>query len=246
MNVKTGFVFLCLFLCLSVFSGASGQSQVGVKVGDTFTYRCTLLGTHNTSLSWDLWVPDRNGSRWEVTVTNIEGTRVTFQLQILLANSTEELFPSQWVDVYSGGSNGPNYMFFVAPNLSTGTQVYPGGANYFVNDTLTKDYASGARITNHVNFASPLDYRDSYNDKATGVLVEFKATYLDLFGSVNLKLVNSSLWIVSTSPTTSPTTSVQTSPPIPEFPSAAILLISTAVGLGVVALHRTQKPRKLC
>ena len=271
MNKNIGFALLFLLFSLSLAGAAFAQAPVvGVSPGDTFTYNCTLTGSHNGSLTWDPWMPERNQSTWKLTVTDVNSTKVTFQLQILLANGTEELFPSQFVDIFSGGANGLNYMFFVGSNLNVGGQVYPGGSAYTVNDTVTRTYVSGQRQTNHVNFASVLDVRDVYIDKTAGVLVEVNATTLDLAGTFTLKLVNSSLWTVSTlptatplltstpaiSPTTTPTTTTsptttatttptttaaQPSPTIPEFSSIAVLSIIALAGLCAVAIFKTKK-----
>lgn len=223
MNRRIKYVFLCLFFCLSFAGAAIAQIQVGVSVGDTLAYNCTMLGTHNESMTWEPWMLERNQSRWEITVTEIASSRVTFELHIFLANGTEENFPSLYVDLYSGGSNGPNYMFVIAANLNVNEEVYAGGTNFIVNETIMRNYAGGQRATNHINFVSALDYRDAYNDKTTGALVEFTATYLDLAGTFNLKLISSSLWNV------------------PEFPSAAILSIIALAGLCFTALLKRTK-----
>ena len=263
MNKSVGFLLLCLFFCLLVPEVAFGQSQsVGVSVGDKFTYVCTLTGTHNESLSWDPWMPENNQSTWQIIITDINATKITYQLQIFLANGTDETFPSQFLDVYSGGSNGLNYVFFVAANLNVNDMVYPGGPTYFVNDSVTRDYASGLRSINHISFNTALDFRNAYCDKLTGVMVEFTATYLDLTGTFSLNLIYSSIWTVSTSPTptltgtitpansitATPTSSVtpitttsQPSPTIPEFPSLAILSAIALMGLCTIAYLKTKK-----
>ncbi len=249
MNRRIGFALLCVFLWVPAAGIVFAQSpSVGVTEGDKATYNCILQGSHDQSLSWEPWMLERNQSTWEVTVTNVADTKVTYQLRILLANGTEETFPSQFVDLYSGGSNGPNYMIFVQANLNAGDSIYPGGTPYVVNDTTTRTYPSGQRTTNHVNFHSPLDYRDVYLDKTTGVMVELTYTYLDLAGTFNLKLIYSSIWVVSPSPTSTPTASSSPSASIspsltptasiPEFSSITTLSIIVLAGLIVIAILR--------
>ena len=228
MNKNIRHVFSCLLFCLFFVEVAFAQTQVGVSVGDMFTYDCLLLGTRDESSGWELWMPERNQSRWEVMVTQVAGTRVTFQLKILLANGTEENLPSQFVDLFSGGSNGPNYMFMVSSNLNVSDRVFVGGGvDYIVNETVARDYEGEERVTNRINFASAFDYRDAYNDKTTGALVELTATHRDLAGTFSLRLIDSSVWIV------------------PEFSPAAILCIMVLSGLCIVALLRRKNAKRL-
>ncbi len=106
--------FLCAFLFLLSFGVPFARPQtVGVSIGGKFTYSYVLAGTHDKSLTWDPWMLELNQSRWELTITNVNGTRITYQLKIFFSNGTEQDFPSLLMDVFSGGSNGPNYMFFI-------------------------------------------------------------------------------------------------------------------------------------
>jgi hypothetical protein len=218
-------LLLALSFSVSLAGMVNSQTPVaGVASGDKFSYRYTLTGTHNRSLSWDPWMPELNQSIWEITVTSVNGSRINYQLQINLENGTVETSPSLYIDLFSGGSNGVNYLFFVGSNLNVGSAAFPGGVDLVVNDSITSNYPSGSRLTNHISFTSLLDFRNALNDKVTGVLVEFTATYSDLAGTFKLSLTYSSLWTASPSPTptpsTTPTTTIIPTPKPTTNPSA--------------------------
>jgi hypothetical protein len=260
MNKTVGVGVLCLFLYLSFAGLAFAQVTVaGVSKADKFSYKCVLLGSHNQSSYWPDWVPERNQSSWYVTVVDINNSRISYDLEILLVNGTKESFLTQYLDLFSGGSNGQNYLFFVPANVNSGVRVYPGSDTYFVNDTVTRNYASGQRETNHVVFSSAAAQWNEYFDRQTGVMVELSETSVDGNGTFSLKLTDSSIWLVSitsASPSTSPSTSASISPStssspspsasasptnaspspsIPEFPLAAIsLLVMIAVLIAIV------------
>jgi len=277
MNKTVRVGILCLFLYLSFAGLAFAQVTVaGVSKADSFSYKCVLNGSHNPSSYWPDWLPERNQSSWDVTVVDVNDSRISYELQILLVNGTKESFLTQYLDLFSGGSNGQNYLFFVPSSLNLGARVYPGSDTYFVNNTVTRSYASEQRETNHVSFSSASALWNMYFDKKTGVMVELSQTSIDGVGTFSLKITNSSAWLVSNAPTspsaslsTSPTT-LQSTPPstspsmspststsaspsttnsspsplVPEFPSAAILVLAMSATLTAIVVLKRQTMNK--
>ena len=114
MNKTIWVGVLCLFLCLSFAGLAFAQvTVVGVSNADKFSYKCVLLGSHNLSSYWPDWAPERNQSSWDVTVVSVNNSRISYNLEINLTNGTQERFLTQYLDLFSGGSNGQNYCFLL-------------------------------------------------------------------------------------------------------------------------------------
>jgi hypothetical protein len=205
---KLSLALLFLVLSFSLIVGFSfAQTSAGVSAGDQFVYDCVLNGSHDKNDYWWVWVPEWNQSKWKITITNVLNSHVTFDLQIQLSNGTIQTFPSQYVDLSSGGSNEQNYMFFVFPNLNSSDPLYLSDNKYIINSTIYRTFASEQREINHINFSSTVAYWDVYLDKKTGALVELSESYLDLAGTFSLKLAETSLWVVSTQQSIQPTTS---------------------------------------
>jgi hypothetical protein len=249
---------------LSTACSCFAQTTVGVSVEDNFVYNCMLRGSHDKNDSWSVWVPEWNQSKWTVTITAIVDSRVTFNLQVLLSNGTIKYYPRQYIDLFSGGSNEHNYMFFVYPNLNASEPIYLSDSKYIINSTTSRTFASGQREINHINFSSTMDYWDVYADKKTGALVELSETYFDLAGTFSLKLTETSIWTVTTQPSIQPTasptvnptirpsttpiptsTNITPSPTIPEISAIifliAIMLISPVIVSILVAKNRYLK-----
>lgn len=130
---------------LSTVCSCFSQTTAGVSVEDNFIYNCILRGSHDKNESWSIWVPEWNQSKWAITITAVVDLRITFDLQILLSNGTIQYYPSQYIDLFSGGSNGQNYMFFVYPNLSASDPIYLSDSKYIINSTISRNFIRAER-----------------------------------------------------------------------------------------------------
>ena len=249
---------------LSIACSCFAQTTAGVSVDDNFVYDCILQGSHDRNDFWSVWVPEWNQSKWTITITAVVDSRITFNLQVLQSNGTFKYYPSQYIDLFSGGSKEQNYMFFVYPNLNASDPIYLSDSKYIINSTTSRTFASGQREINHINFSSTIDYWDVYLDKKTGALIELSETYLDSAGTFSLKLAETTLWSVTAQPTTQPTTlstntpahppsitptstaiNTTPSPTIPEFltlPLLVTIIIMTSIAALLFAQLRERNP----
>jgi len=109
------------------------------------------------------------------------------------------------------GTNSGGFWAVVAANLGKGDLLHPAGTNGItVNETIMREYPSGARETNHFtinyqgndeNFGFYTVEGDYYFDKATGMLVELydRSTFLGVNMQVAIlwKIKASNVWVVS-------------------------------------------------
>jgi len=130
-----------------------------------------------------------NLTEWyKVTVTDVSNASITLSTTWRFINGTE-LQGSNTVDVESGivYPTGSFWAIYAA-NLGAGDFVRPIGPDRStINQTATRQYASGSRDTNRISLE--IEYYDSNDptttwteymnihfDRATGLLVEFRDT----------------------------------------------------------------------
>ena len=206
------FTILILAVIIFTYSGMSTQTRVpGVSLGDTFTYDVSSF-----------WIPsDANAvvpqefleinqtESFRVIITDISGSMVTTLDTWVFKNGTERNSTGM-VNVVTGFSFG-GFWPVVAANLRKNDLLHPAGQNGItVNETIIREYPSGARETNHFTlnyqgndegygyYTAEADY---YFDRATGMLVELydKSEFLsaNMQCAILWKIKESNVWVVS-------------------------------------------------
>lgn len=253
MNSKlTVAISLLILLCFGLAAQTFAQTTraPGVKIGDYFTFSITSRWSSTDS---SLTVPDQlldlnNTDYYKVYVTDVFAFNVTANNTWRFKNGTE--LPSLVVlDIHSGtmyymsGFEG----FFIA-NLGVGDLLRPSGRDLFtINQTISRDYASGKRDTNVLTLSVPvvdnatnvsigMEELTFYIDKATGVVVELVDTteYFDTAetGSIIWRLTETNLWNAS---------SPQLELTLPMIIAAVAVIVVVIVA---VVYFKTRKHRK--
>lgn len=231
-------VCLSLLLMVCVTSVRAQTVTVGVAKGDKFTYLYALHGTPSDSYPWQAWIPDENQSNWKITITDVEGTTITYQLQVVFANGTQASSTSQTLDVSTGSTSDVNYMFFVGSNLNVNDSIYPNGFAVPIDQVTSQNFLNEQRQAIHITFGTPGETFEAFSDRQTGVLTQLNDAYYDNSATVSLTLVYSNVWAVSASATDSPVTT----PSVPEIPTiVAIPLLMVGILAGVAAYKAKQK-----
>jgi hypothetical protein len=263
MNKKLMIALPLLFLlCFGLVGQVLAQTRVpGVTFGDNLIYSITSSwSTSNASATVPAYLVQINDTRvYNVTVTYVIDDNVT-ALNIWSFTNGTDIISRATVNTDSGElleyiPGLPAFQGFYDANLGVNELLYPSG-NYSItiNQTVTRDYASGKRDTN-VLTVSNLSYLGSdltnstlvtttinqYMDKATGVLVErtIFTEYPDQNWTELWTLKSTNLWAVSATP-------LETPLPLPII--VAIVAIIVVVIIAAVYFrgkrHRRKKFRR--
>lgn len=193
MNKKLAITILLLsLLCLGLMSQVFAQTLApGVSEGEYFNYNVvTHWSTDNASATVPVGLQEFNDTtHYKVEISFVSGVNATATYVWDFANGTETPFLLTQ-DVESGQSyyqsyNVPPLEILVGANITAGELLHPTGNDTFtVNQTITRNYASGARPTNLIETSFPIQNNATdnttvgtsttkfYIDKATGVIVE--------------------------------------------------------------------------
>ncbi len=234
---------VCLSLLLAIFAGSAHAQNVsvGVAKGDKFTYQYAAYGNNTDRYIWIVWMPDQNQSRWDITVTAVSGSTVTYTLQVDLPNGTKLSPASQTIDVNNGQiTSGDNYLFFVGSNLSVNDQIFPNGYALTIDQTVTRSYLNEQRPAIHFGFPTSGETFEAFSDRQTGALVDLNDTYYDGNRSVSLTLIYSSVWTVQAGV---PTDFPSPSPSVPEIPLAIAVSVLVVGFLAVAAAYKAKQKR---
>jgi len=115
---------------------------------------------------------------YRITVTNVSDAQVSINTAWHFSNGTE-LDGDGYVNLETG-INYPSQGFWAiyAANLRAGDLVRPNGIDRStINETITKDYGSGTRETNHLSLV--LQYYDANDPTGTKTWTEYMSTYFD-------------------------------------------------------------------
>lgn len=161
--------------------------EVGVKVGDTFTYSIkgsvTLTGANATM---DPGFEQYNQTDYyKVTITGVNGTQVSMFNQWVFKNGTTVDY-TQTIDIANGAKTDKDGFWAIYPaNLRVGSLLRPTGYDgQTVNNTDTARYTSGQRsrcywFINNVFYdlindpsygTARYDYMNIFFDRETGML----------------------------------------------------------------------------
>jgi len=139
---------------------AKTTAKVGVKVGDYFSYELTgeANGPVPSTISPDFSIYN-NTDYYKVTVTAIEGTKVTLDTVWAFKNGTTVNNP-QTIDLASGILTDQNGFYALYPaDMVKNQLVYPHVySGVWVNGTDPLDYSSGSRQINYYTATGTLYY----------------------------------------------------------------------------------------
>ncbi|MDD3792608.1 MAG: hypothetical protein PHY74_05710 [Candidatus Bathyarchaeota archaeon] len=165
------------------------QIEVGVKAGDTFTYKITGISNPFGSNATETpgFYHYNQTEYFKVNITDVTGTTVTLQTTWRFKNSTE-IYNTQIINIANGEKSDENGFWAIYPaNLNIGDLLRPTGYDgNIVNNTDTYKYKGEERsrcywwIDNqfqdvHDPTGSTLlwDYRSIFFDRETGMLTSF-------------------------------------------------------------------------
>ena len=184
-------IVIVLALVIFLVAQATPQGVVpGVKVGDEFVYDIKGFWSSddpNASITY-YFIQLNMTESYKITVTDVNGSKVTISTTWSFTNGTE-FTGTNTVNVDTGAVYPSDAFWAIyAANLKENDRARPSGGNQAtINETTTRDYASGMRETNLVSLTE--QYTDANDptgtrtwteimntkfDKQTGVLVEFR------------------------------------------------------------------------
>lgn len=221
----------------------------GVSEGDYFIFSITSQwSSSNSSATVPAYLVDINNTQYyKVMVSSTIGPNVSATNIWHFTNDTEVtslvIMDIETMEMYfMSGFQG-----FCKPNLGVGDPLYATlEGSPTVNQTISRNYASGTRDTNVVTFSyavtDPTNSTEGtetltlYIDKATGVFVErvVYTEFPDQTGSETWLLTETNLWTVS-----APTLEL----PLPLPVIIAIVAIVVAVIVAAL-VFKTRKKRK--
>ena len=211
-------VIIAAFL---IFTYLGSQSNLvagpGVKVGDEFTYDIKSYWSSQDpdALPSDSFLEFNLTEWYKVTVTDVSGAVVSVNTRWRFNNGTE-IEAASSIDVETGIPY-PTTGFYpiYAANLKAGDKVRPLGPDRStINETTTRQYASGTRETNRISLvqeaydADDPTYTRTWTettttnfDKQTGMLVELRDTNVyknpDITLTLLWTLIDTDVWAVS-------------------------------------------------
>ncbi|HKM59357.1 MAG TPA: hypothetical protein VJY36_00640 [Candidatus Bathyarchaeia archaeon] len=165
-------------------------TKVGVQVGDTFTYALSgsSSGPVPDTISSDFGIYNAT-QYYKVTVTAINGTRVTLDTDWVLRNGTKFESP-QTIDLASGILSDQSGFYPLYPaDMNANQTIYPHlYQGVHINGTITTTYSGGTRETNYYTATSLIYYTQDptgstqgstydqvYFDKQTGMATSIVA-----------------------------------------------------------------------
>lgn len=193
---KKWLIAIILIVVLSVASAAAlyitlstVRVEVGVKVGDTFTY--SIIGTSQLTAANATMTPGfaqyNQTDYYKITITAVNGEQVSMDTEWKFLNGTSIRNP-QTINIGNGNKTDDNGFWAIYPaNLNKGELLRPRGYDgQTVNNTDTYTYTSGprGRCSWHINnqfydindqtYGTQMyDYRDIFFDRATGMMTYF-------------------------------------------------------------------------
>ena len=263
MNKKlTITIFLLIILGFGVVGQALAQTRTpGVKVNDYLVYNITSHWNpaSATEATPPALIDLNNTKNYNVTITGVSGANVTTNQLWDFVNGTELPYLAGW-NLESAESYYMSSPFegIVGANLGVGDLLHPSGNDSLtINQTITRNYASGARETNVIQISAPVQNSTTdevtnqttyttignqdltfYIDKATGVLVEQRSEISSLTpvesGSTVWTLKETNLWEVS----------APTAPAVSALEIIAIVVVIVVVVAAVVFVGLRRKSHR--
>ena len=217
----------------------------GVAPGQYLHYSANMTASGNDT---ELMANIQQSQGWEnVTVLDVSGVNVTFQMVFYNATNNEESTEIFNVETGLVNGSGGGLMLFIAANLSAGNPVYIGGSGApLINETVTATYLGQQLETNHVNVSSNQTNVNQYGyvtnftmtgqlywERKTGIMLDYHVEgdiyRPDGVGGVLITHVYLRMLILS---------AVPPPPAIPEFASFLILPIFIATTAFAIIAHK--------
>jgi hypothetical protein len=247
LNKIIAVVFLVLLcLCVSFVGYSFAQVTGGLSEGDTFTYQ--VSSNSNIPLIYQIIYEPKKAESIQIQIIETESLN-------LRLNITESFL------------NGTKYSWIQNKNLDSATGFPIIDANFNVNDRLwpnealsplvsevaTQTFPNGNREIVYATVpSSELGYNqiDYQFDRRTGMPVEIRFVESNEVSTV-LTLADSSVWIISASPSPSPVVSESPSstvtsespspsPVTPEFPLTSLVAVILAIVLVGAIAYKTK------
>jgi hypothetical protein len=168
-------VALSILLVLSASTNsarAENYNFVGVKLGDTATYRLSQTGTTDNKTT--------------VLVYGIVGSLVYLNFTNYTPSGTVDTKNQILEDVYTGGIF---CVYLIAGNLSKNDGLYHGSTGLWINDTTSMIISGVNRTVNHSRLPSGLE--EVWWDKETGLMVKANIWVLVW---INYTMVSTTAW----------------------------------------------------
>jgi hypothetical protein len=191
-------------------------TQVGVHVGDSFTYKLTgesVLGSLDAITPSSFYIFNET-DYYKVTITGIDGTKVSLATVWALTNGTQMTGP-QIIDISNGNTtDGRGFWALYPANLKVNDLISPKGFDgIIVNKTDTKTYTDSTRTRGFWQIENQFrdindptgntmrdDYIGVYFDQQTGMLDTL--TNIQFYNNpqynliITWQLISSSVWKV--------------------------------------------------
>jgi len=153
---KKAYIAIFLVVILGVASAAivyatqRANIKVGVKVGDTFTYKLTGdSDLFSSDAVTPAYLSEYNETNYyEVIITGVNGSVVSFDTIWQFTNGTA-IQNSEWINLATGNYSGDFWAIY-PPNLTLNNLLYPQEENtaLIVNSTTTQTFAGSTRPSN--------------------------------------------------------------------------------------------------
>jgi len=190
---------------------------VGVTVGDWFKYGDITFSwsSNDPNATIPYGFEELSETEWmKMTVTDVSGTNITFQIIFHFKNGTEKTYDNI-VDIDTGEGNVT--MWAISANLNANDTIYSsfGYSTMKINETIVRTYPDGVRDTNHLNNTAERSGAEFYEhlsmnnywDRSCGIIVEMSQEqtsqiegYTTIW-SLLIRITESNFWVVPEFPT---------------------------------------------
>ena len=215
--IVTSIIIILSFLILTNLSSQGLVAAPGVRKGDEFTYDLKgYWSSNDPEATIPENLPQINMTDWfKVTITDVNGADITIETVWHFNNGTE-ITGTGNINVETGIHYPTNGFWGIyASNLKANDFVRPTGPDRStINQTSTRNYASGTRETNRISLeikyydandptytTTWTEYMNTHFDKQTGILVELRDTsvYTNPDQTITLlwTIINTNRWQIS-------------------------------------------------
>lgn len=210
-------IIILSFLILTNLSSQGLVAAPGVRKGDEFTYDLKgYWSSNDPEATIPENLPQINMTDWfKVTITDVNGADITIETGWHFNNGTE-ITGTGNINVETGIHYPTNGFWGIyASNLKANDFVRPTGPDRStINQTSTRNYASGIRETNRISLeikyydandptytTTWTEYMNTHFDKQIGILVELRDTsvYTNPDQTITLlwTITNTNRWQIS-------------------------------------------------
>ena len=228
-NLAIAVLLFCLLAVASTQTAFAQTATVGVNAGNTFNYSYTLTwsSTDPTATMPSEYTKLMDTQSIQLSIVSVEGTLINVDFTRHFKDGTESKQNGN-IDVNTQVLEIPYSVIIIRAGANPGEKIYPLGGHATLNETSTKSYSIGQIET--IRYISPettepnFEKTEIFFDRANGVGLEYNFESQETSGSY-VTTIKENLII--------------TSWVIPEFPSAAFLmLLLIAIPIVLVAYRK--------